>query len=168
MRPEGPDQLVGLALDLFAGVGSLGLEALSRGIGECIFIERNRKICDLLEKNIANLELDQRSDVMHLDVLGCGWMGLLAKQPIRLLFCDPPYDLTRDAAGMSRINKLLEDLAAKVEPGGVAMLRTDGQTDAPAPRGWHRPVTLDYGTMAVHLYARPDDQAEQETAESGD
>jgi len=156
-----PDvQPVGLGLDLFAGVGSFGLEALSRGIARFVFVERNRKICDLLQKNIANLDLEDRSDVMNLDVLGAGWSGLLPPQQIRLILCDPPYDLTRDESGMARIRKLLEDLAPKAEAGGVAVLRTDGKTEAPTLAGWHKPLTLHYGSMATHLYARPDDNSQ--------
>ena len=105
---------------------------------------------------------------MHMDVLGAGWTGLLPRQPIRLLFCDPPYALTQDAVGMSRIINLLEDLAKKVEPGGIAVLRTDGRTKAPTPRGWHQPVTMDYLGMAAHLYARPDEQAETQEPQKPD
>ncbi len=151
-----PKSRVGFGLDLFAGVGCLGLEALSRGIGSFVFIERNRPICNLLERNVADLQLSQRADVMNMDVLGAGWIGLLPRKPLRLVFCDPPYDLVRDPEDMARINTLIEDLGPKAEIGGILVLRTDGDTAPPESAGWHRPVTMAFGSMAVHLYSRPD------------
>jgi 16S rRNA (guanine966-N2)-methyltransferase len=153
---QDPKTRVGLGLDLFAGVGSLGLEALSRGTESVLFIERNRPICQLLKQNVANMALGERADVMNMDVLGAGWIGLLPRKPLRLIFCDPPYALAADPAGMAQLKTLLEDLAPKAEVGGIMVLRTDTETAPPHPVGWNPPVTMSFGSMGVHLYSRPE------------
>jgi 16S rRNA (guanine966-N2)-methyltransferase len=73
--------------DLFAGSGALGIEALSRGAAEVIFVERDRGALRTLRDNLASLGLDDRSKVVHGDVL-------VASRSISadLVLADPPYD----------------------------------------------------------------------------
>jgi 16S rRNA (guanine966-N2)-methyltransferase len=73
--------------DLFAGSGALGIEALSRGAAEAIFVERDRTALRTLRDNLASLGLDARSKVVQGD-------ALVASRSIRadLVLADPPYD----------------------------------------------------------------------------
>ena len=77
-------------LDLFAGSGALGLEALSRGASEVVFVERSRAALKSLEKNIETLGAEPRSRVVRTDAFrfleGCGGGGF------DLALADPPYD----------------------------------------------------------------------------
>ena len=56
-------------LDLFAGVGSFGLEALSRGVKDVVFIENYNEVVRILKKNITNLDLSKKCDVLERDIL---------------------------------------------------------------------------------------------------
>ena len=78
-------------LDLFAGTGALGLEALSRGANSAVFIDNSGKALALVGKNITTFGLDEETQVLRWDVrrnLDC-----LAQWPCRfsLVFMDPPY-----------------------------------------------------------------------------
>lgn len=74
-------------LDLFAGTGAMGIEALSRGAAHCVFVERDRDALAVLKKNIAALGLADRATVLAVDALSAA-----ARQPgIDLLIADPPY-----------------------------------------------------------------------------
>lgn len=89
----------GLAVaDLFAGSGALGLEALSRGAGKCLFVEQDRAALDALRTNIAKLGATN-ADVRAQSVLALG----PAPAPLDLLLMDPPY---RSGAGAVALDKL--------------------------------------------------------------
>ncbi|QDY99148.1 16S rRNA (guanine(966)-N(2))-methyltransferase RsmD [Nitratireductor mangrovi] len=76
-------------LDLFAGTGALGLEALSRGAGFCLFIEESAEGRALLRTNIEALGLQGRTKVFRRDATRLGEAGTI--QPFDLVFADPPY-----------------------------------------------------------------------------
>jgi len=77
-------------LDLFAGSGSLGLEALSRGVKSVTFIDKARKSLDVLEKNVASLGCEAQCSVYQADVF---WFLKNMNQSYDLVFTDPPYKL---------------------------------------------------------------------------
>jgi 16S rRNA (guanine966-N2)-methyltransferase len=86
-------------LDLFAGTGAMGIEALSRGAAHCVFVERDRDALAILKKNIAALGLTDRTTVLAVDATSAA-----SRQPdIDILIADPPYgfdqwrDLIADA-----------------------------------------------------------------------
>lgn len=86
-------------LDLFAGTGAMGIEALSRGASHCVFVERDRDALAVLKKNIAALGLSDRTTVLAVDAL----TAASRQADIDLLIADPPYgfdqwrDLIADA-----------------------------------------------------------------------
>ena len=73
-------------LDLFAGTGALGLEALSRGAASVTFIDNGRKAGQLLAQNIAKLRVESETKVIHSDATRLG-----PGQPHDVIFLDPPY-----------------------------------------------------------------------------
>lgn len=79
-------------LDICAGTGSLGLEALSRGAASCSFIENDRKIIEVLQKNISAAKFEDNSDIVVMDCQKA--LRSLASRGRRfdLVFFDPPYD----------------------------------------------------------------------------
>ncbi len=77
-------------LDLFAGSGSLGLEALSRGASAVTFVEKAKKSLILAERNIKNLGCELESTLYQADVF---WYLKNTKQSYDLAFADPPYKL---------------------------------------------------------------------------
>ncbi len=88
----------GLAVaDLFAGSGALGIEALSRGAGSCLFVEQDKPALDALKGNLAKLGI--RGDVRATSVMAMG----PAPAPLDIIIMDPPYDT---GAGLVALDKL--------------------------------------------------------------
>jgi 16S rRNA (guanine966-N2)-methyltransferase len=76
-------------IDLFAGTGAIGLEALSRGAGVCTFVEQDRDALKTLQTNIRKLKFNDRSAILAKDARQIHkWTGPCAD----LIFADPPYD----------------------------------------------------------------------------
>jgi 16S rRNA (guanine966-N2)-methyltransferase len=91
-------------LDLFAGAGGVGVEALSRGAAHVTFVERDRRALDALVENIRTLDLESRTHVARGDV--AGQLARLAAEGRRfeIVFLDPPYatdDGARTLAALS-------------------------------------------------------------------
>lgn len=80
-------------LDLFSGSGSLGIEALSRGAEEAVFVEKNRKCKAIIEENLQKTHLFEQAAIMTVDVRDA--IGNLAAkgQKFGLVFMDPPYNM---------------------------------------------------------------------------
>lgn len=79
-------------LDICAGTGGLGIEALSRGAASCTFIENDRKALTCLGKNISDSRLRNRSEIFAMDAFEA--LPLLARRGRKydIVFLDPPYD----------------------------------------------------------------------------
>ncbi len=86
-------------LDLFAGSGALGLEALSRGAAHCLFVEQDPAALAALEKNIGKLEAKFVSEVRRTSVMSLG----RALKAADLILMDPPYG---SGAGVVALDKL--------------------------------------------------------------
>jgi 16S rRNA (guanine966-N2)-methyltransferase len=81
-------------LDLYAGSGALGIEALSRGAESAVFVERDPRAASVIERNLSSLGLEQdvlRQDAVRFLRRGAGTFDLV--------FCDPPYDSASRLAG---------------------------------------------------------------------
>ncbi|MDR7223297.1 16S rRNA (guanine(966)-N(2))-methyltransferase RsmD [Aminobacter aminovorans] len=76
-------------LDLFAGTGALGIEALSRGAAYCVFIEESAEGRGLVRTNVESFGLTGRTKIFRRDATGLGDAGTLG--PFGLVFADPPY-----------------------------------------------------------------------------
>jgi 16S rRNA (guanine966-N2)-methyltransferase len=114
------DQVIGApVLDLFAGSGGLGIEALSRGAASVLFVEEDRQSIAAIEKNLAKTNLIGR--VRQQEVFEFLRRSSLA-ETFRIIFADPPYEKTK--SGERFTEKLLANaaLAQLLEPGGVFVL----------------------------------------------
>jgi 16S rRNA (guanine966-N2)-methyltransferase len=87
-----------LVLDVFAGTGAMGLEALSRGAARAVFVERARSALTSLRANIAACRAEDRCVVLPVDAL-----ALPAGECADLVFLDPPYGQNLVAAAMARL-----------------------------------------------------------------
>jgi 16S rRNA (guanine966-N2)-methyltransferase len=106
-------------LDLFAGSGALGIEALSRGATSVIFVEDDRQSADAIEKNLGKTKLKGRVRRQNVfDFLGQRWNA----EKFQVVFADPPYEKTH--RGESDTEKLLnnESLPQLLEPNGIFVL----------------------------------------------
>ena len=127
-------------LDAFAGTGTIGLEALSRGAGGCVFLESDKRTHGLLGENVAELEVGEVSVVWRVDVLRTSFrprdaQGLL---PYDLIFFDPPYKM---AEGIVPGRPLYKSLQRVARPGLSAadaqlILRVPSMLDVDPPPEW--------------------------------
>jgi 16S rRNA (guanine966-N2)-methyltransferase len=144
-------------LDLFAGSGSLALEALSRGAATARLIEGHRRTLALLRANIEQLELRERAEAVLGDALAPKtWSGKDARY--ELIFMDPPYPMLENGRERPRVLAALAELAS-------AHLAEDGMLVLHAPRGTlraedFRPAhaeSRDYGTNTLWYVSAPRD-----------
>ncbi len=110
-------------LDCFAGTGAIGLEAVSRGASRCVFVEQDKRVVSVLERNIAALGCGERCEVARSDALGPAALSRCPR-PVDLIFFDPPYPLVSDEAGWLRVKRQFERLIERLSPEGYAILRT--------------------------------------------
>ena len=143
-------------LDLYAGSGALGLEALSRGAASATFVESARAAAVAIRRNIEALEVQDRAALLARDVRPS--LRGLAKQAERygLVFLDPPYAQAETA----------EILADLVESGAMAdgawiVLEHAARSAPPAPPGGLRlRFTRTYGDTALTVYRYEAKEAE--------
>jgi 16S rRNA (guanine966-N2)-methyltransferase len=87
-------------IDAFAGTGAVGIEALSRGAKEAIFIEKNAPAAALIKKNLESLEIQKEARVLPVDALrGLQFLAQedsRGREQLEILFFDPPYDQPAD------------------------------------------------------------------------
>ena len=132
----------GLAVvDLFAGTGALGLEALSRGAAHCTFVEKDRAALEALRRNIERLGAGERAGIRAQAA------EHVALGPCDLVFLDPPY-----GAGLAQ--PALARAAAWLAPGGWISLESHGEEVAP-PAGLEREAERRFGKAMLSLFRRP-------------
>lgn len=123
-------------LDLFAGSGALGIEALSRGAAHVTFVESDRRTADVIRRNLATLDLADRSTVVAGDVL-----HHLGTEAVDLALCDPPY-------AFDRWDELLGELRAR-----VVVAESDREIAPPPP--WRLGRSKRYGSTFVTFITHP-------------
>lgn len=106
-------------LDLFAGSGALAIEAISRGAGSAVFVEKNKKAVEAIRQNIRSLKIEDQTHVVQSDALA---FLSTTEQQFDLLFADPPYD---DASIYGRlIEQLKREAQTKRQAVAVVEHRT--------------------------------------------
>ncbi len=131
-------------LDLFAGTGALGLEALSRGARSVTFVEKGRRAQAILARNIAMLEAGSRTRVIGRDAARIG----PADAPCDLVFLDPPYG---SGLGAGALSAALE--GGWIAPGAVVVW--EDRTEAALPPGLDRLDARRFGDTWLTFAARP-------------
>ena len=136
-------------LDLFAGSGSLGLEALSRGASTACFIEQDRKALSVLKQNIASLRLGDRARAIGSDALSSLSWGDGAD----LVFMDPPYPLLRSGVTRAKVFDATQALGAQIlSADGIAIFHAPRREVRESEFGKHLIATpRDYGTSTIWL-----------------
>jgi 16S rRNA (guanine966-N2)-methyltransferase len=140
-------------LDLFAGSGALGIEALSRGAASVIFVEDERQSAEAIEKNLAKTKL--RGGVRHQDVFDFLRQRSNAEK-FQIIFADPPYE--KAGQGQSHTEKLLnnETLPQLLEPSGVFVLEKRPSETVSELKLWRVIRQKTYGaTEVLFLHQSP-------------
>ncbi|MEN6429214.1 MAG: 16S rRNA (guanine(966)-N(2))-methyltransferase RsmD [Phycisphaerales bacterium] len=148
------------AADLFCGVGSLGLEAVSRGAASVTFVEKNAEILAVLEKNIAKAGFGDRSRIVRDSAFRIGAPVGPRGERYDLVFVDPPYVATQEVGPGSSLADLLKILEGQVISKGVVVVRTHRDNPPLDDYGsFHAVDRREWGTMSVVLLqARADEQ----------
>ncbi len=146
----GPFFQGGKALDLFAGSGSLGIEALSRGMDNCIFVDKHPKAIQIIRENTSLLRLEEQSEIFRADAFRA--LAAVAKRELRfdLIFLDPPY---------SKISylELLETIIKEqlLNDEGIIYCEHDLKDILPEQvSGLSLIKQLKYGTIGVTIYQK--------------
>jgi 16S rRNA (guanine966-N2)-methyltransferase len=130
-------------LDLFAGTGALGLEALSRGAASCLFLDTSADARAVLADNVEACGAQGVTRVWKRDAACLDPMPPSANGPFDWVFIDPPYGKGLDAAALSGLAK------GWLAPGAFIMLER-GRTEAPlAADGYEIVDVRDYGAAQV-------------------
>ncbi len=130
-------------LDLFAGSGQMGLEALSRGAASCVFVDSDRDAAQVVRRNTTATKLAPRCTVLCRDALG---FLQQTSERFDLVFLDPPYDA-------ELLLPCLEALSGRVTPGGAVLCESDRQTELPDEVGaFYLDRSYRYGRVVVRLY----------------
>jgi 16S rRNA (guanine966-N2)-methyltransferase len=122
-------------LDLFAGTGALGIEALSRGAKKATFVDKSPESLELVKENLKKSGFEKRAEIIKGDSLN--WLQKSSK-PWDLVLLDPPY-------GFENWSELLDTLFQKQL--GIVVIESNREID-PGPK-WHVDSIRQYGSSVV-------------------
>jgi 16S rRNA (guanine966-N2)-methyltransferase len=135
-------------LDLFAGTGALGLEALSRGASQAVFVDQSLAAVQLIRANIELCSVQDRVRVIHESVNHAIHRLTVQEGCFDLIFMDPPY-------GKGSVQKTLTNLAAVARSGALVVAEHDSKDLSPSSyQEWIRTQARKYGDTTVSFYAR--------------
>lgn len=134
-------------LDLFAGSGQLGIEALSRGAESAVFVDSSRKAVDIIRKNLANTGFYDRAEVLHTD--GLSYLSMTGEQ-FDIVYLDPPY-----STGV--LQEVLPKVVEKVKKTGMIIVENPEKEEIFEKYG---EFMLDrqkhYGKIKITMYRHKD------------
>lgn len=143
LGPAGPGGL--RVLDIYAGTGALGIEALQRGAESAVFVERNSRRCNEIKKALERHRLVMQGSVQRASALQA--VGRLRGE-FDLVFADPPYDLNEFEELFSRIEN-----AGLLAPDAIVFLEHSKSTQLPDTLpGLTLSTHRKYGDTAVSVY----------------
>ncbi len=133
-------------LDLFAGTGAMGLEAVSRGATSAVLVDSSREAIGLCRENVKALGFDARVEVLPMPAMRSLEHFAKAAARFELVFSDPPYALS---AGLD----VLTGLEPLVEPSGVAVIEHGRDEALPEVVGrWRREDERVFGITVVSIF----------------
>lgn len=136
-----------VVLDLFAGSGQLGIEALSRGAAECTFADNSNISLKAVRENLANTGLEDKAEVVNRP-----FSAFLSttRKTFDMAFLDPPYN-------KKILQKALPQLVDKMSERGVIICEHEKECTLPREiGGFEISKILRHGTVSVTIYRRPE------------
>ena len=131
-------------LDLFAGSGAMGLEALSRGAASVTFVESDRDACRTIARNLEQLGLTGA----RVDCADAVWALRRESRPYDLVLVDPPYEQWPELEP-----RLAEHLARVLRPGGLLLVETGAGVEPALPLAQR--TSRRYGSARLTLFEHP-------------
>ena len=129
-------------LDLFAGIGTMGLEAISRGISEVIFFENNIKVINILTKNCLGICKNNQFKIYDEDIINSKLE--IEFQNISVVYIDPPYT-------KYNLTNLLENLSNKVKDTTLIGLETSMKDNIVIPENLNLLQKKTYGKTIIYF-----------------
>ncbi len=143
-----------VVLDLFAGSGQLGIEALSRGARKAYFVDSSKASIDVVRQNLEHTKLTDSAVVINMP--NSAFLRT-AKEKIDIAFLDPPY-------GKDLINRSLPALTAIMNPGGIIVCEHEADCRLPQTVGdFGISRTYKYGKIALTVYRDDTGEESEET-----
>ncbi len=138
-------------LDLFAGTGQMGIEALSRGASRAVFVDERREAAALVQENLKRARLAGRAGLVRGDAIG--YLNRCEKDSFDLIFLDPPYsgDLLKNAL------KRISEIDILPEGGIILCERPSGRPHPGEFPGLAAGTDHRYGKTILTLYRRNGD-----------
>ena len=144
--------------DVFAGTGTIGLEAISRGASSAVFFERDQKAVALLKNNIKALQVADSTLCWKVDIRRTSFKpkGIEGVIPYDLIFFDPPYKLCDVIKPGHPLFASLQRLARPDVSAEDAKLifRTPERQQLVMPECWQLDWDMDLSTMKIHVFAK--------------
>jgi len=131
-------------LDAFAGSGSLGIEALSRGAATALFIEKDRIAAKIIRANLESLDVGDEGTVIATTV--SNWLNTASDHQFDIILADPPYHDPQ----FSTVGRLLSLL----KPGALMVLSHPGKGEVPSKTGVVVVDNRSYGNLNLTFYRR--------------
>ena len=129
-------------LDLFAGIGTMGLEAISRGMSEVIFFENNIEVINILRKNCLDICKNNQFKIYEEDLINPKFE--IEFQNISVVYIDPPYT-------KYNLTKLLENLSNKIKDTTLIGLETSERDDIVIPENLNLLQKKTYGKTIIYF-----------------
>lgn len=134
-------------LDLFAGSGQLGLEALSRGAAEAVFVDESRESAAVVKRNIASLKAEAKTRLYQTDFAA---FLMRRQEPFDIVFLDPPYR-------SGKLEATLPLAAAITNPGGTIIAEHPTDEELPDEAGdFRKGKSYRYGKIYLTVYRHKD------------
>jgi len=148
------DLVVGArVLDLFAGTGALGIEALSRGAASALFVEENSEALAAIERNLARTKMN--GPVRRQDVFA--FLGVArTSEPFTIIFADPPYERAKSGAAFTDLLIADARLPHLLDPAGIFVLEKFPAETMPSLPWWKVARAKTYGATEVLFLQRAD------------
>jgi 16S rRNA (guanine966-N2)-methyltransferase len=137
-------------LDLYAGTGAMGIEALSRGAEEATFVERRRRSADAIRDNLRRTGMSERARVHAGEVVAFLRRNDKSRPRFDLVIADPPYDLA--AADVSDVLRELASAEVLAPGATIVLTRAAGSSMPVIPLHWAVRRQLRYGDSLLVVY----------------
>jgi 16S rRNA (guanine966-N2)-methyltransferase len=131
-------------LDMFSGVGSFGLECISRGAKKVVFLENYTEATKILKKNITDLNCESKTKIITKNIFNIKNLNLFEETKFEIIFLDPPYK-------EKRLNNLLDDIISLklLKNNGIIIIHRHKKEEEIYPKNFNILKIKTYGISKI-------------------